>query len=97
MLIPIVFLPFATGVSKVCAQPLFQAGCKYWLVLVLVYTATLLAMHFDTAIASLTPAFGYVAAVLTMSERVEATVSKVGNGCNLHAVVSVRTVRKLNE
>lgn len=71
------FSSTVSGFHRLLPQPLFQAGVKYWTVLVVVYTATIIAMHYDSAIATLTPAFGYVAAVLTMSERVEATVSKV--------------------
>lgn len=59
------------------AQRTFQAAAKYWLVLSLVLVATLLTLHFDPYIATLNPAFGYVAASLAMAERVEATVSKV--------------------
>jgi hypothetical protein len=65
------------GVSALISQPVFQAGAKYWLVLSLMLVATLLSLHYDPALVSLNPAFGYVAASLAMSERVEATVSKV--------------------
>jgi hypothetical protein len=42
----------------------------------------MLGMHFAPhLLAPLTPAFGYVAASLAMSERVEATVSKVRMSC----------------
>jgi hypothetical protein len=59
----------------------FQAGAKYWLVLSLMLCATLLSLHYDPALISLNPAFGFVAASLAMSERVEATVSKVRPAC----------------
>jgi hypothetical protein len=65
------------------AQPVFQAGAKYWLVLSMMLVATLLSLHYDPALVSLNPAFGYVAASLAMSERVEATVSKVRPGCQV--------------
>eukprot|EP00879_Flechtneria_rotunda_P012322 GHRR01012869.1.p1 GENE.GHRR01012869.1~~GHRR01012869.1.p1 ORF type:complete len:957 (+),score=306.37 GHRR01012869.1:270-3140(+) len=65
------------GIRRMLASPRFQAGCKYWLVLAVVFVATVLSLHFDAVIASLSPAFGFVAAALAMSERVEATVSKV--------------------
>jgi hypothetical protein len=38
---------------------------------------TLASLHFDPTLVSLNPAIGFVAASLAMSERVEATVSKV--------------------
>ncbi|KAG2454348.1 hypothetical protein HYH02_001373 [Chlamydomonas schloesseri] len=57
----------------------FQAGAKYWACLVTVLLLILgLGERLDTVeVARYRPVFGYVAAVLAMSERVEATVSKV--------------------
>lgn len=54
-----------------------QAAFKYWLVLVIVFEVTLVIMYAEPAIRPLNPAFGFVAASLAMSEKVEATVSKV--------------------
>jgi hypothetical protein len=69
----------AAGIRAMLAKPTFQAGAKYWLVLSLMLCATLASLHFDPALVSLNPAFGFVAASLAMSERVEATVSKVSS------------------
>lgn len=54
-----------------------QAGFKYWLVLAVLFEVTLLVLYAVPAIRPLGPAFGFVAASLSMSEKVEATVSKV--------------------
>lgn len=55
----------------------FQAGAKMWLVLVVALMATLATLYTTPSLSGhKTPVFGYVAAVLTVSERSEATVSK---------------------
>jgi hypothetical protein len=56
---------------------LLQAAFKYWLVLVTVFEVTLMVMYSQPVMRPLNPAFGFVAASLAMSEKVEATVSKV--------------------
>jgi len=57
-----------------------QAGFKYWLVLCIVFEVTLVVLYALPLTRPLNPSFGFVAASLTMSERVEATVSKVSAG-----------------
>eukprot|EP00877_Chromochloris_zofingiensis_P010507 jgi/Chrzof1/570/Cz01g20240.t1 len=57
--------------------PMFQAGVKYWLALTVILVATVATMSAEPHAQALAPVFGYVVAALTMSERVEATVSKV--------------------
>ncbi|KAF8059743.1 Heat shock 70 kDa protein [Scenedesmus sp. PABB004] len=54
-----------------------QAGAKYWLVLTACLVATLASMHTSPPLVRVSPAFGYIAASLAMSERVEATLTKV--------------------
>lgn len=54
-----------------------QAGFKYWLVLCIVFEVLLVVLYAVPVVRPLNPAFGFVAASLSMSERVEATVSKV--------------------
>lgn len=56
---------------------MFQAGVKYWLALTVILVATVATMSAEPHAQALAPVFGYVVAALTMSERVEATVSKV--------------------
>lgn len=60
-----------------------QAAFKYWLVLVLVFEVTLMVMYSQPVMRPLNPAFGFVAASLAMSEKVEATVSKVSQSLEL--------------
>jgi hypothetical protein len=65
-----------------CSNRQFQAGCKIWAVLSALLIATLLTLEFDPSISNLygkkvNLVSGYVAAVLSMSERTEATASKV--------------------
>lgn len=55
----------------------FIAGVKMWAVLSTVLVVTLVTMHHTGLAGSLTPLFGYVAAALCVSERAEATLSKV--------------------
>jgi hypothetical protein len=54
-----------------------QAGFKYWLVLCIVLEVTLGLLYSLPVLRPLNPGFGIVAAALTMSQKVEATVSKV--------------------
>jgi hypothetical protein len=53
-----------------------QAGFKYWLAVSLVFEGTLLCLHFQPALRATNPAFGVVAAALSMSDKVESTFSK---------------------
>jgi len=55
-----------------------QAAVKYWFVLVVMLVGTLLLQYFVPASVQLGPSFGYTAAVVGMSDRVESTVFKVG-------------------
>jgi hypothetical protein len=48
-------------------------------VLCIVFEVTLAVLYCSPVIRPLNPSFGFVAASLTMSEKVEATVSKVGD------------------
>lgn len=58
----------------------FVAGAKMWAVLSAALAATLVTLHLAPVLSgSLTPSFGYVAAVLSVSERAEATLSKVAS------------------
>ncbi len=59
------------------SSPNTQAGFKYWLVLCIVFEVTLGLLYSEPALRPLNPGFGFVAASLTMSQKVEATVSKV--------------------
>jgi hypothetical protein len=58
-----------------------QAAVKYWAVLVVVMVGTLLVMYFVPQSARWSPSFGYTAAAVGMSDRVESTVSKVRRSC----------------
>jgi hypothetical protein len=64
------------GIKSTVTSPIFQAGLKYALVLIIIFIATILAIYFHPILAELNPAYGFVASALAMSERVEATVSK---------------------
>lgn len=57
-----------------------QAGAKYWTVLTLMLVGTLLLQYFVPPSARYGPSFGYSAAAIGMSDRVEATVFKVSDG-----------------
>ncbi|PNW70765.1 hypothetical protein CHLRE_17g733400v5 [Chlamydomonas reinhardtii] len=67
------------GWKALLRSRVFQAGAKYWACLVTVLLLILgLSEQDDTRdVAVYRPMFGYIAAVLAMSERVEATISKV--------------------
>ncbi|KAG2431911.1 hypothetical protein HXX76_009402 [Chlamydomonas incerta] len=67
------------GWKALLRSRVFQAGAKYWACLVTVLLLILgLSERADTHdVAVYRPMFGYVAVVLSMSERVEATISKV--------------------
>eukprot|EP00198_Chlamydomonas_reinhardtii_P010260 XP_001699597.1 predicted protein [Chlamydomonas reinhardtii] len=67
------------GQAALLRSRVFQAGAKYWACLVTVLLLILgLSEQDDTRdVAVYRPMFGYIAAVLAMSERVEATISKV--------------------
>lgn len=54
-----------------------QAAIKYWSVLVLLFVGTLLLQYFVPVAGRLNPSFGYTAAAVGMSDRVESTVFKV--------------------
>jgi hypothetical protein len=54
-----------------------HAAIKYWCVLVVMMVGTLLLQYFVPVSARLSPSFGYTAAVVGMSDRVESTVFKV--------------------
>lgn len=64
------------SIRSMLASPVTQAACKYWLVLVIVLEVTLVSMHAQPVLRPLNPSFGFVAASLTISQKVEATVSK---------------------
>eukprot|EP00775_Hariotina_reticulata_P009285 gene9285-9450_t len=55
----------------------FQAGVKYWFVLSAVLVSILVLMYFVPESIRLAPNFGYSAAAVGMSDRVESTVYKV--------------------
>lgn len=54
-----------------------HACIKYWCVIVIMLVGTLLLQYFVPASVRLGPSFGYTAAVVGMSDRVESTVFKV--------------------
>lgn len=54
-----------------------HAAIKYWCVLVLMMVGTLLLQYFVPVSTRFSPTFGYTAAVVGMSDRVESTVFKV--------------------
>jgi len=55
----------------------FQAGLKYWATLSVVLAAVLAYLHAIPDAAHHSPITGFVGATLCLSERVEATASKV--------------------
>jgi hypothetical protein len=56
----------------------FQAGLKYWATLSVTLAAVLAYLHAVPGAALHNPASGFLATALCLSERVEATASKVG-------------------
>ncbi|KAG2487722.1 hypothetical protein HYH03_013721 [Edaphochlamys debaryana] len=67
------------GIKALLHSRVFQSGVKYWAALTTVLLLIIgLGQRSDTPeVRMYRPVFGYAAAVLSMSERVEATVSKV--------------------
>lgn len=60
-----------------------QAAIKYWAVLVVMLVGTLMLEYFLPVAARLNPSFGYTAAAVGMSDRVESTVFKVGSNVQI--------------
>lgn len=60
-----------------------QAVLKYWSVLTLLMVGTLLLMYFMPIIGRFNPSFGFTAAAVGMSARVESTLFKVSTVCLL--------------
>jgi hypothetical protein len=54
-----------------------QAGAKYWAVLMLMLVGILVLQYLHPRSIAMGPSFGYTAAAVGMSDRVEATVFKV--------------------
>lgn len=54
-----------------------QAAIKYWGVLTVLLVGTLLLMYFRPILARYGPSFGFTAAAVAMSDRVESTIFKV--------------------
>jgi hypothetical protein len=69
-------LPYTAFLRQVKGRR-FRAGLKYWIVLSCVMVGTLLLLYGVPTSYRYAPNFGYSAAAVGMSDRVESTVHKV--------------------
>jgi hypothetical protein len=69
--------PEITGLVALLRDRYFQAGLKYWATLSVALAAVLAYLHLVPGASRHSPVNGFVGAALCLSERVEATASKV--------------------